>query len=328
MEAREYDADDTAAVMAGREILNACRAAETPWMPELTPYRRTMQVRHSWDGSPEDHFIASADGVAVGVAQLEIGEYDNRDFAWVSLFIHPAWRRRGHGSDLLACLTEVSRERGCAKIGAAGWDLPSAEGFAARHGFERAAVEVARVQYPLELPAGLADAAYDEAAPYASDYELVRIAGPTPDELLPAVVQLTDAINDAPTDDLEVEDEVFTPERVRAYETHTIDSGHRLYRVVARHRASDVFAGHTVVAVDSEMPVLAHQHDTSVLRDHRGHRLGLLLKADMMRWLAAEEPQIEHLDTWNAESNDQMIVVNERLDYRVMGRELAFQRRL
>ena len=73
---------------------------------------------------------------------------------------------------------------------------------------------------------------------------------------------------------------------------------------------------------------MAHQHDTSVLREHRGHRLGLLLKAEMMRWLAEQEPQIAAIDTWNAETNDHMIAVNERLGYRVMGRELAFQRRL
>jgi len=66
----------------------------------------------------------------------------------------------------------------------------------------------------------------------------------------------------------------------------------------------------------------------SVVRSHRGHRLGLLLKADMMRWLADAEPELEQLDTWNMESNTHMIAVNERLGYRVMGREMQFQRRL
>ena len=42
----------------------------------------------------------------------------------------------------------------------------------------------------------------------------------------------------------------------------------------------------------------------------------------MMRWLAEVEPQLETVDTFNAESNDHMVAVNERLGYRVMGREL------
>ena len=59
---------------------------------------------------------------------------------------------------------------------------------------------------------------------------------------------------------------------------------------------------------------------------HRGHRLGLLLKLEMLRWLAEEEPQLREIDTWNAESNDHMIGVNELLGYRIMGRVLDFQR--
>ena len=82
-----------------------------------------------------------------------------------------------------------------------------------------------------------------------------------------------------------------------------------------------------MVAVDAETPTLAYQHDTRVVRAHRGHRLGLLLKADMMRWLAVAEPQVESIDTWNAETNQHMIEVNERLGYRARGRQLEFQRR-
>ena len=328
MHLREYVADDTEAVETGRAIINATRAFETPWLPEVSAHRREMQVRHGWDGPPDRHFLAWVEGVPVGVAHVETGEWDNRDLAWVALVVHPECRGQGHGSVLLERLMHVGRGEGCTKVGASGWDLPGVEAFAKRHGFERASQEVQRVQYLQDLPPGLADAAYDEAARFATDYELLRIVGRTPEPLLPAVVALADAINDAPTDDLDIDDEVFTAERVRSYERATIESGHRLYRVAARHRATGRLAGHSVVAVDIEVPRLAHQHDTSVLREHRGHRLGLLVKAEMMRWLAVQEAQIESLDTWNAETNDHMIAVNERLGYRVVGRELAFQRPL
>jgi GNAT superfamily N-acetyltransferase len=102
--------------------------------------------------------------------------------------------------------------------------------------------------------------------------------------------------------------------------------GHRLYRLVARHRASGELAGQTVVAVDGERPELGEQHDTSVVAAHRGHRLGALLKLEMLRWLSEAEPQLREIDTWNAESNDHMIGVNEVLGYRVLGRVLDFQR--
>ena len=120
-----------------------------------------------------------------------------------------------------------------------------------------------------------------------------------------------------------MEDEVFTAERIRAYEDAQIDGGLRLYRIVARHRVSGELAGHTVVAVDARTRASATSTTPRSSAAHRGHRLGQLLKADMMRWLAEVEPQLETVDTFNAESNDHMVAVNERLGYRVMGRELS-----
>jgi GNAT superfamily N-acetyltransferase len=321
----EYDADDRDHVQAGCTVLNAAHAIDAPWLPELTAHRRKMQVRYGWDLSPERHLLACVDGVPVAVAEMDLVEWDNRDSTWVSLTVHPNHRRRGHGSELLRHLIRLAEKDGRPKFGGSG--TPACEAFAERHGFRRVSQEVYRVLAPGALPPGFAEQAYAEAASHAGDYELLRLEGRTPDELLPTVADLAAAINDAPVDDLDVEDEVFPVERVRDYETATIDSGHRLYRVLARHRASGEAAGHTVVAVDTERPELAHQHDTSVVRAHRGHRLGLLLKADMMRWLAAVEPQMTSIDTWNAETNDHMIAVNERLRYRPLGRELAFQRR-
>ena len=47
-----------------------------------------------------------------------------------------------------------------------------------------------------------------------------------------------------------------------------------------------------------------------------------------MRWLAVAEPQVESIDTWNAESNEKMIEVNERLGYTRVARQLEFQRQI
>ena len=42
----------------------------------------------------------------------------------------------------------------------------------------------------------------------------------------------------------------------------------------------------SLVAVDEFLPTVAFQEDTTVVRAHRGHRLGLLMKTDMLRWVA------------------------------------------
>jgi hypothetical protein len=97
---------------------------------------------------------------------------------------------------------------------------------------------------------------------------------------------------------------------------------------MARERSSGVLAGHTVVSVDADNPGFGAQYDTSVLADHRGHRLGLLLKIEMLRWLGDTEPQLRVLDTWNAASNDHMIDVNEQLGYVVVGSAVEWQKHL
>ncbi|GAA4754331.1 hypothetical protein GCM10023350_44640 [Nocardioides endophyticus] len=312
--------DDRDAVRRLVAVTNAARVVDSPWLHPLTAHECVGDLRHGWDGEPKAAFLATADGADVGAGGYEVSAYDNLHLAWVEVEIVPSLRRLGHGSALLSWLVDRARSEGRATVGVAGWDAAGPRAFAARHGFEQKSVEVHRRQYLGGLPT--------VPLPDAPDYELVRWPDRTPADELDALAELTAAINDAPTDDLDVEDEAFSPERVTAYERAWAARGHRLYRLVARHLDTGALAGQTVVAVDGERPELGEQHDTSVVAAHRGHRLGLLLKLEMLRWLSEEEPRLREIDTWNAESNDHMIGVNELLGYRIMGRVLDFQRRV
>lgn len=317
---RKVDGADADGVRRLVEVTNAARSVDSPWLHPLTEHECVGELRHGWDGDPAVGFLASVDGVDVGAARYEVSSYDNEHLAWVLVEVAPALRRRGHGSALLEAMIARARAEGRTTLGTAAWDAPGPAAFAAVHGFSQRSVEVHRRQH-VEGPPSL-------AVPETPGYELVRWPSRTPARDLPALAELTAAINDAPTDDLDVEDEEFPPERIAAYEGAWAARGHRLYRLVARQRGSGALAGQTVVAVDGERPAWAEQHDTSVVAAHRGHRLGLALKLEMLRWLAEAEPQVREIDTWNAESNDHMIDVNEALGYRVLGRVLDYQRSL
>lgn len=322
----EFGPEDADHLAAFVRLDAAIGAHDCPWEPPLTAYRHAMYMRHSWEGEPGRWFVAYDGAEPIGTASIDASEYDNLELAWLSVRVSPAHRRRGHGTAMLRELEVLAAEMGRPLLGIDGWDSEETLGFAAANGYARKSAEVRRIQVVAEAPDPTV--LRDEARERAGDYELVRIVGYTPADLLPAVVDLTAAINDAPFDDLEYEDEVYSVERVRAYERAQIEAGYRFYRLLARHVPSGELAGHTVTEVDTEQPEIGHQHDTSVARAHRGHRLGLLLKAEMMLWLAEAEPQLERIHTNNAESNAHMVAVNERLGYRPVGRIVEFQRRI
>ena len=321
----EFGPEDAGHLRAFVELRRAIDAVDCPWERVWTEYRQAAYMRHSWEGEPGRWFVAYDGDEPVGTASIDASDYDNLEMAWLSVRIAPGLRRLGLGVEALRQVEGLAVEMGRPLLLLDGLDNEATLGVAAAAGYERRSAEIRRVQVVADAPDPRP--IRDEALRHARDYELLRLERYAPDELLPALVDLTAAINDAPLDDLEWEDEVYSPERVRAYERAQIESGYRFRRVVARHRPTGELAGHTVVVVDSQEPTYAEQHDTSVVRAHRGHRLGLLLKAEMLLWLADAEPQVERITTDNAESNRYMIAVNERLGYHPVARILEFQRR-
>ena len=84
----------------------------------------------------------------------------------------------------------------------------------------------------------------------------------------------------------------------------------------------------SILCVDEFAPAVAFQEDTSVVGKHRGHRLGLLMKADMLRWCHQERPEVGATITWNATSNHHMIAVNEMLGATVVARNANYRKEL
>jgi GNAT superfamily N-acetyltransferase len=326
MEIRRFGPDQPRDVECALAIQNAAAAVDSPWDPPLLPQRFDALLRKGWDGEPPVAYLAVVDGRPVGTGMTFTSERDNTHLAWLRLTVHPECRRRGYGSRMFECMVEEVRAAGRTSVGTDGWDTDQTRAFAKKFGLEVRSQAIQRRQHLKQTDLDGIRRLYGDAASRAAEYELIRLPGRTPQALVDTVVELSGAINDAPTDDLDIEDEVFSAERLAAYEEASVARGNRDYRVIARQRETGQGAGHTAVSVESQRPTIAHQGDTAVVRAHRGHRLGMLLKADMLLWLAEAEPQIEHLDTWNAESNDHMISVNEALGYRVMGRELQLQR--
>ena len=161
------------------------------------------------------HFLAFDGVTPVGLVVVHTSSYDNLDLAWLALMIHPAHRRQGLGTAALEAAYDICRGMKRDLLGLDGWESDQTRGFAKAAGFEQKSQSINRRQHLAEVPTdGIAQlmAAADEMA---GDYELLRFDGRTPDELMDDVARMSDAINDAPLDDLEIEDEVYSPDRIR-----------------------------------------------------------------------------------------------------------------
>ena len=153
----------------------------------------------------------------------------------------------------------------------------------------------------------------------AAGYSLVSWVGPVPEEYIEQTAAVYNGMADAPRD-AEISHEEWDAQRVRERVNGLRPQyGMRDYAVAARHEDTGELAGLTEVAVDPADPGWGFQVFTVVRREHRGHRLGLLLKIAMMELLATTEPQLERIVTWNGQSNEHMIAVNEAMGYTVFG---------
>ncbi len=307
---------DSAAIRRLYDLYAATLRADDPAGPGLTFDCFRGIVTYGRTGDPREIWIAE-DGMAGAWFELPVRE--NTHAMVAEVFVHPEHRRRGAGRELLAHLTGRAHAHGRRVLIAGAPNSSAGAAFAGAIGAEPAIEDVRQVLDLADVPGGLPER--------ADGYELTYWQGPCPPELRSAMARLRGTMNDAPLGDLDWKDESWDEGRVAAH-----DRIHELWNIrghitLARHVASGEPAGYTEVHVDGEGP-WALQEDTAVARTHRGHGLGFVLKAAMLRRLREREPSVRRILTWNAADNAHMRAVNERLGFRVLDRWHEWQLRL
>lgn len=263
----------------------------------------------------------------IGHVAVELPWRDNTDTANLRGTVHPAARRRGVGRALVDQAVTAARDAGRPKFYAGAYEGCDGVPVLTKLGFSSTGLGVNAVRRVdvHGAPAGLWDRLYAEARADAAAYELVHQIGPTPDNMIDGMVTLHEAINDAPLDDPDLEADAWDADRVRSYDRAMAGRRQTVYRTMARHKETGDWAGLSMLCVDEFSPGIAFQEDTSVVRAHRGHRLGLLMKTDMLRWIGQERPEVSATDTWNATTNHHMIAVNEKLGATVVAHHVSFR---
>ncbi|TFC26638.1 GNAT family N-acetyltransferase [Cryobacterium sp. TMT1-3] len=295
---------------------------------------------------PKRMFVARVGGTVVARATYETLLDQNDGHAWLGVQVLPAWRRRAVGTALADRVERVAAAENrhelivyTASADAPGERLPAPTGFGSvplgnpevrfllSRGYRLEQVERGS-RLPLPADPGLIRRFRADAAAHAGrDYTVHCWSEGTPPRWRDDLALLyTRMSTDAPTAGLEEPEDVWTAERLVDEEASRAASPRRILTAAALHRPSGHLVAFTQLSVPAEPGRSVSQEDTLVLREHRGHRLGMLLKTANLEYLAQESPGHPSVTTFNAEENRHMLAVNEALGFVPMGYEGAWKR--
>jgi GNAT superfamily N-acetyltransferase len=331
----EIDPRDETAFDAWFHVVQVTDSERWPAKPGWQREERLAMALDS-DG-PEQHrlFVARDDGGVVrGVADIELYRRENLQLARIDVRVLPDHRRRGIGSALMRTVEGISAAAGRTELG--GMDempvrvgyVDAAAPFARSRGFTPVQYMVRReLRLPLRTPHARSLAENPKARP--SGYGISTFSDRWPDEFVEDRCELGRRMStDVPTGEQELDEEVWDEARVRQIEASFAAQNRAKLIAVARDERSGRLAGFSEIAVPLGAPESVWQHDTLVMREHRGHGLGFAMKLANVMALEREFPSARTLSTWNAAENAPMIAVNEEMGFEVVAHSTNWLKKL
>ncbi|MFF5079461.1 GNAT family N-acetyltransferase [Actinoplanes sp. NPDC000266] len=313
------------AVEKAYEIARACQEHDQPDVPfaSLEGYRAVLA--NGWPGYTYERRLGLLDDAPAGLMNLAMPQDDNLDSVMVEIGVLPSARRHGVGRALWDQAVEHARALGRHHLmGPTVQKHPDGAAFATAMGAV-AGLEETRSRLDLStLDQPRLDEMLAGARARAGDHRLVQWTGVPPGDVIDDVAGLHSRFNDeAPTGNLALEAEKFDAERVREDEESRIRRGRTSYNtgVVRGGRLVAI----TAIAVENEKPAQTWQNITLVHPEHRGHRLGLLVKLENLRYVRENEPKVEVIDTFNASSNEHMLRINQQVGFRPVDSVVEWQ---
>ncbi len=235
------------------------------------------------------------------------------------VFVDPARRRAGIGAALARALVDEARAAGRSGVTIEVAPGSAAEPIARTVGFRPDMVMEQNRTDPRAIPDALLEG-WLAAGEAATGYSLVAYDVPCPDVALAAdFIHARHVMNEAPRWEGEAE-ATYTVEELLAMEAASVAAHQDWWNVGVRHDASGELVGISELYLPRARPWVVFQGDTGVDPAHRGHGLGAWMKAVNHLRLRDERPEVEVVQTWNADSNEPMLRINRALGFRPVQR--------
>ncbi|HEY6423108.1 MAG TPA: GNAT family N-acetyltransferase [Pseudonocardiaceae bacterium] len=324
-------ASDEAAIRQWYELRCAVVRADRPDDPPPCWAHQLASFRHPRPGEVEIVWLARAGGSVVGGYLLNLAMLENQQTAWAKILVAPERRQRGVGRALLTHLrAEAIRQGRTRLIASVAQPLdpaaPDPAGrFAVASGASLVLVETCRRLDIGSLDPALLARLGEQARAKSRGYSLVQWTGSTPERWLDDMAYLVGRMStDAPLDDLQWDPEVYDAERLRAREASCLACGLHIVTTAAVDGTGDLVAFTRIIG-DATSHWYGDQCDTIVAPEHRGHRLGMLVKVANLQLARAQRPELRIIDTCNADSNPYMVGINEAMGFRPLRRTGEWQ---
>ena len=283
-----------------------------PWERQLADWRNLPEKEHV----PRWALRQDGEIVAVGVAAFDLEQ--NLENGFARIHVRPDLRGRGLGRSIARPILDLLADNGRRRLATTVTDGSPVEALVERLGL-RSAYQDQRSRLTVgQVDLDLMSRWIDRAGERASDYDLVYLVAPFPEEVVKRYCDLQFQMNTAPREEFEEEDEILTPTQWRDTEQKAKAAQTVLNTYVAVHRTSGEFVGSTTVQTDLLQPEQAWQWETVVHPDHRNKGLGRWLKAALLLRLRDQYPNLERIDTWNAGSNQPMLDINHAMGFRTV----------
>jgi GNAT superfamily N-acetyltransferase len=303
--------------------------------------------------------VAKVDGKIVGTIDIALPLADNIDLAEFTLDVLPEYQRRGVGRHLLEAAEQLARAEGRTMVlvdtnhpatslteipedqlipgtGPGFVPVSSREvDFAQRAGYTLQHIEqFSSCVLPLDSKL-VADLQAEAEEANAGRYALHHWTDRCPERLLEGVAELENAAGEVVHGDDEDDEPagadtgmVFDAAVLRETEDAAMAQGRRTVVTAVEHVATGKLVGLTTISVLAHRQDVVFQDDTLVLQEHRGNKLGLLIKVANMERLSEQFPDARVIYTWNAPENRYLLTVNKQLGFTTAGVTGLWQKEL